>query len=339
MTKSRVEKTLSFLNFEDILQYVAIPKLNIEESTTLANMKRPRGRAYRNESLGRSDLGYIFDRLREKNVKTVLKVIVDDTVEPAHSDEAIEDALRDMGVEIWDWKKTDLCSEVIYKVSPNLREVHLYWSGNNAILRGWGEPGGLKRLESLKIVHLHVQQGLETQVRTRQNVQAFRERMSKLLPDLKINEEWPRRLRDNTDPSLRLNNDNSEYYQRHEWIDCMRQFKHLLLNAEKYVEEEEGYKIEKRIEEPIVVALIDDGINVNALESTPIGGRSFCTRDENQNLNYPYYVSSGGHGTVMASQIYRVCPRAQLYVLKLEDYATESSTRQISAKSAALVSP
>lgn len=39
----------------------------------------------------------------------------------------------------------------------------------------------------------------------------------------------------------------------------------------------------------------------------------------------------------MASQIYRICPRVELYVLKLDDYALEPPARQITLKSAAQV--
>lgn len=87
------------------------------------------------------------------------------------------------------------------------------------------------------------------------------------------------------------------------------------------------------------MALIDDGININQLESYPVGGRSFCPRTEDKAFNYPYYVSSSGHGTVMASLIYGICPRAQLYVLKLTDHIGRDGSRQITAKSAARVCP
>lgn len=160
ITQTGLENLLSKLKFEDILQYVAIPKLSVEVNVNAANSKRARGsgRSSKQDGDGRRDLCYIFDRLRKKGVKTVLKVIIDDSTMPAHSDEAIEDALKFMDVEIWDWKRTDLCSEVIYRVASKAREVHLYWSGNNAVLRGWSEEGGLKRLSQLKTVHLHIQQ-------------------------------------------------------------------------------------------------------------------------------------------------------------------------------------
>ena len=40
------------------------------------------------------------------------------------------------------------------------REVHLWWSGNNAILRSWSEPEGLARIKKLDTIHLY-----ETEVR------------------------------------------------------------------------------------------------------------------------------------------------------------------------------
>lgn len=110
------------------------------------------------ESKGRSDMVFLFNFLRNKGVKRVIRVIVDDTLTLAHSDEAIEKALGGLKVEVWDWKKFDLCTETIVTAAPDTREVCLYWSGNNAVLRGWSEPGGLKLLKELRKVNLHVEQ-------------------------------------------------------------------------------------------------------------------------------------------------------------------------------------
>jgi hypothetical protein len=95
------------------------------------------------------------------------------------------------------------------------------------------------------------------------------------------------------------------------------------------------------LHEPVTIALIDDGVDINerSLHAKIIGGRSFCQRDKFQNLSVPHYVTTGGHGTVMASLICRVCPKAQLYVVKLDEHVSEDSTRQITAKSAAKVRP
>lgn len=126
---------------------------------------------------------------------------------------------------------------------------------------------------------------------------------------------------------------------KHSWIDCMKKFRGLLINAEQM---NEYRKMSQTIEEPIRVALIDDGVDVTELDkdNQPIGGLTFSTRDEANNLSHPYYASSTGHGTAMAKLITFMCPRAQLYVLRLEDHPGEGAgARQISAKSAAKVIP
>lgn len=97
-----------------------------------------------------------FQWLRQKkNVRRIVKVIVDDSQRPAHSDEAIVRALQDLHVEVLHWLKTDLDPVTIHSVSTEIRELYLRWSGNNAVLRGWGEPDGLPKLKFLRTVKVH----------------------------------------------------------------------------------------------------------------------------------------------------------------------------------------
>lgn len=129
-----------------------LEKKSISSRFPQTSVKPPDGK-------GRSDMAFFFKFLRNKGVKRIIRVIVDDTlIEPAHSDDAIEKALEGLGVEIWDWQKFDLCTETIRTAAPDAREVSLYWSGNNAVLRGWSEPEGLKLLKNLEKVNLHVEQ-------------------------------------------------------------------------------------------------------------------------------------------------------------------------------------
>jgi hypothetical protein len=67
--------------------------------------------------------------------------VVDDG-DVAHSDKAIHESVKDFNVLIWDWKRVDLCSEVIYDAARNVEEVTLYSSGNNAVLLGWSSTDG-----------------------------------------------------------------------------------------------------------------------------------------------------------------------------------------------------
>lgn len=160
-TERGLEKLLSKFKFEDILLYVTIPQFRVELNTpNAANVRRLRAgasRTLKSDGGGRQDFCYIFERLRKKGVRTILKVIIDDLAMLAHSDEAIENCLNLLGVSIWDRKKTNLCSDVIFKGAPRVCDVHLYWSGNHAVLRGWSEEVGLKRLSELRTVHLQVQ--------------------------------------------------------------------------------------------------------------------------------------------------------------------------------------
>ncbi|KAK4656986.1 hypothetical protein QC762_0041240 [Podospora pseudocomata] len=88
----------------------------------------------------------------------------------------------------------------------------------------------------------------------------------------------------------------------------------------------------------IKVALIDDGVDYKDLpDCNFIGGQSFSTRDRTRNLIHPFYASSIGHGTAMARHIYFMCPGAEIYVLRLDDYPDmdNSNIQRITAKSAA----
>jgi hypothetical protein len=118
-----------------------------------------------------------------------------------------------------------------------------------------------------------------------------------------------------------------EYH--HKWLDCMDDFAEFLQKV----------KVPRQLHEDVKVALIDDGVDISepSLYGRILGGRDFCQRDGNQELSEPYYVSSGGHGTEMASLICRVCPKVQLYIVKLASYEGENLARQITANSAAKV--
>lgn len=96
---------------------------------------------------GLSDLVAVFDWLELNGVKKIVKVIVLDDRDPCHADSSIEEALKGFDVEIWDWKRVDLSTEVIRNSTKVVKEVSLYSSGNNAVLMGWSSPRGLPNEE------------------------------------------------------------------------------------------------------------------------------------------------------------------------------------------------
>lgn len=145
------------LRFEPVLQYVGVPNLRVVNCPPEQWKDKPFA-----NSKGRKDYLTIFKWLNRKGVKQILKVIVEDdhriphsheTIKPdqclPHSDEVIEDALREFDVEIWDWRKFDICSQTIVNTAPNVRDVQLYCSGNDAILRSWSAETGLVKLKKV----------------------------------------------------------------------------------------------------------------------------------------------------------------------------------------------
>jgi hypothetical protein len=153
---NRIEQFLSKTQFEDVLQFVTLPSVQLEQKV-VASRSIMAKRAPKPDQKGRNDMVFFFDFLRRKGVRRVIHVLVEDTQYPFHSDEAIEKALGGLKVEIWDWKKPDLCIDTILIAAADVREVYLYWSGNNAILRSWSEPGGLALLKKLEKVHLQAE--------------------------------------------------------------------------------------------------------------------------------------------------------------------------------------
>jgi hypothetical protein len=172
-------------------------------------------------------------------------------------------------------------------------------------------------------------QGLDSAKRTASNVRDFHARLKILCPNVEIEDIEDHRTEKHDPSGMTVDNSQEQFQQRHRWLTCMDEFADFIQNVESPLP----------LDKPVTIALIDDGIDINeqSLSARIIGGRCFCQRDTFQNLSKPYYVTSGGHGTVMASLICRVCPKAQLYIVKLDEHISEHSKRQITAKSAAKV--
>ncbi|KAK9443470.1 putative intracellular serine protease protein [Metarhizium brunneum] len=154
--------------------------------------------------------------------------------------------------------------------------------------------------------------------------------MKELYPEVTILREGPTVQRWPSDANAARAE--KEHPTKHEWIQCMKEFRKPLFDAESYHDSQE---IKDGVEEPVKVALINDGVDAKDLEYSFIGGRTFCTRNEEYNLNDPYYVSSTGNGTIMAKRIHLLCPRAQFFVLRPEDHYSDEAGCQITARSAA----
>ncbi|KAK0390547.1 hypothetical protein NLU13_0051 [Sarocladium strictum] len=217
--KNLKNSSFADVQFESVLKYVAFPHVVVQGWRKNAeNPLRDVGEVSETEAQlrGRTDMLFFFEWLREKHVKRILKVIVDDMHpdKPPHSDEAIERCLKGMGVEELAWQKKDLDPDTICRIdgfgddqddqrraelieedsddeddsmknandethlTGTLRILHLWWNGDNAVLRGWSDPDGIRRqLPELRRVHVTTRKSLESKERTERNIQAFKIRM------------------------------------------------------------------------------------------------------------------------------------------------------------------
>ncbi|KAF8462775.1 peptidase S8/S53 domain-containing protein [Kalaharituber pfeilii] len=332
-------KIVSFLNrfqFESILQYVQIPRLSLApgepspSNTTETRKSRKAGL----DGIGREDCHSILSYLAQtKGVRKIIELIVDDDQDPPHKDDIIV-SLGSFDIEIFNWKKLDLCTETIYKAAPNANKIVLYSSGNNAVLRSWSSIDGLAGFPNLKEVEVYVRQRVESAATTKENIAQFKKRMAENCPQVTPDNLYVKMIRiteaaavattatsGNAPPggevvSLHINT----------WMHTMESFGVFVRNIP-----ESSLDPDRR---PIKVAVIDDGIdalyNDEQFANTLVGGESFCTGPYRK----PYFFSSTGHGTLMADLVQRVCPKVKLYVARLDEIQGENKM-QPTAESAA----
>jgi hypothetical protein len=70
----------------------------------------------------------------------------------------------------------------------------------------------------------------------------------------------------------------------------------------------------------IKVAVVDDGVDKlqGSFGDSIITGVSFYTSQRGFGT-WPHYFSSSGHGTLMAQLVRRICPKAKLYIARLDE--------------------
>lgn len=151
ITFDEFEKSYTNFKFNDVLLYVRFHWIELDEPKT-SNKKEKAS-----PGTGRRDMAPFFNWLWVCGVRNIIKVSVEDRNGISHNDEVIEQALARFDIEVLDWRKEDLDPRTIQTASSqsNLRELHLQWSGNNAILRAWSEPDGLVKIASLSRIYIY----------------------------------------------------------------------------------------------------------------------------------------------------------------------------------------
>ncbi|RYP64178.1 hypothetical protein DL771_008869 [Monosporascus sp. 5C6A] len=320
------------LKFESILKYVALPVLSVESQAA----RNPRSQlAPPNETHsglrrnGRSDLVAVFDWLWRRGVREIIKVMVVDDGDLPHADAAIVEALYGFKVEEWDWKRVDLCSDVIHESSPAVREVSLYSSGNNAVLMGWASAEGLGNRDKFP----HLEKGLEDNERWKWNNRRCQEKIIKHGAKGPNGKEIDVKIIADNNP-VKFSSELSTTENIEEapaWIKSVRDFSTFLVTAS--MAQGKGKQVP-----PVKIAIIDDGIDATMHDLQPkiAGGATFCPYPHSSVLVNSYFVPRGKHGTLMAQLICSICPGTQLYIARLEELpALTGSGRRVTARSAA----
>ncbi|KAL7931628.1 hypothetical protein V8C35DRAFT_309949 [Trichoderma chlorosporum] len=284
------------------------------------------------DCFGRADLYMIFHWLKNRNtlpVKKVFEVMVDDFGDEKtlpHSDKAIVESLKGLQVEIWDWARLDIPTEVIYEAAgDHVKTVYLYCSGLKVVLEAWADKNGLARLKNLENVYLETNQGLESMATMKAYVEKFEKDLQQTFEEvnkrklLKVRCEpiKPAQKRDSKSASAasKLKEESEQGFAEQDWLKCMDQFADI-------IEMLEG---DKKDTTPIKVALIDDGVKSSyaTLDDSIERGDSWVhqpnpsQRRSKHGYSQNYNTSAHGHGTVMAYYICRMCPGVRLYVAKL----------------------
>jgi hypothetical protein len=79
-------------------------------------------------------------------VKRVFEVTVNDCRYCPSTEEVIEMALRGLGVQYLDWRRTDLSITSIASVAKDLKTLRIYSSRNLAVIDHWLGPEGINTL-------------------------------------------------------------------------------------------------------------------------------------------------------------------------------------------------
>ncbi|KAH7310222.1 hypothetical protein BKA65DRAFT_167701 [Rhexocercosporidium sp. MPI-PUGE-AT-0058] len=318
---------LNFLNgrdFEDILQYVQIPRRPFRSDTTQQGQQAVDGLGTAPPVIGagRSDFQEIFDLLYGKGVRKIVQLIVDDDEECPHRDDVIE-AVAKFSVEVFDWRKIDLSSTVLKVAAANSTQLHLFCSGSECVLRDWSSCDGLKQLKSLTSIQLTIYWRVESRERTKQYAYDFIYRMWKNYPQV---HEIEVRIEALTSRS-REKWDHGSGLAADLWVSHMQKFTGFLANLQQILPPRE----------PVRVAVLDDGVDwayTNTTETLWKGISFFVEKRRHFDQQNPWFFSSAGHGTLMARLIHELCPTADLYIARLDQNISESGHFQPTAESA-----
>ncbi|KAF4460275.1 hypothetical protein FALBO_12951 [Fusarium albosuccineum] len=138
----RQNQSQKHLNYEKTLRYAEFPPLDMlsDERETFkesSHLKHPHTEVFR-----------ILDWLREKkNVDIIIELRVPDRLINPHDDKEMADWVNKFQVTVLDWRVLDLSISVLDKdTKDRIEKLHLYSSGNRAVVSHWFSSEGLRLL-------------------------------------------------------------------------------------------------------------------------------------------------------------------------------------------------
>lgn len=163
ISENRLKRFLDRLQPDDVLKYVRIPHFVVTQTD---NVKTPNSHQQSTimKSSGRlgtemepsNNCHIVFGHLAHRKpnpVRAILDIAVDDISRerPPHQNVAITSCLRPFSqtIETWDWRKIDMCTDTILEAAPLAKEIYLYCSGNNVVLKGWASLDGLPKFSKV----------------------------------------------------------------------------------------------------------------------------------------------------------------------------------------------
>ena len=140
-------RSRDLLKYEHTLRYVDFPPLDLmaeEREVFKENTHFTR----RHDEVFRI-LNWLWD---DKGVERIIKLRIPDRLVHPHDDFVMAEKLEDFGVEILDWKVLDLSiASLKDSTKGRIRELHLYSSGNRAVINHWFGRDGIGKLT--KVCH------------------------------------------------------------------------------------------------------------------------------------------------------------------------------------------
>ncbi|KAI0437936.1 hypothetical protein F4803DRAFT_536878 [Xylaria telfairii] len=337
----------SGIKFETVLAFVELPYWN-PESPQQAKLQAPQDlntntKGDQNASVGPETDPYtaLFAWLRSCGVKKIFRIVVDDDGPEAHTNAAIREALQGKGtaedpthdfeIDIWDWRKFDICAETVAVAAPGVREVHLYSHGNTAVLRGWACGLSFTKLEKLEKLFIDIYpQNPRDDVDCNEYQAALIQGIKRQCPQLSIKDGICVKNHGYMAPGSRISDKGGNKKKdskskqsvgdakpkKNEWLANLQRFTDILGEMGQRLEAE--YADSKK---PVVrVALVDDGCKLTELRGIQ-EGYSFRSPTDT------FFVGPCSHGTLMANCIRRVCPNVELVIIRLDDSRRNENQR------------